>query len=223
MPTFRTPRGLALTLLGTLALLVLAIGISSARELVHGGARYDFASWLRSPALGAVALLMGLTFWALLAFLSYGFRVTGTRAAVAAGIVLIALASAFRATEWDLPVNDRYVSATWLGVQPPGLLGTHWKGIRLSCQGELADLTIDPTGRVVGRYWPAPDSWLIVLLVELRVTPPAAPYSQTGQLHGDLLFWDGGYVERIRRDGERLRFEHVPYADVTTGPLPTSE
>ena len=220
MPTIRTPRGLALTLLGTLALVVLTIGVSSAKELVIG---YDaFVSWLRSPALAVTVLVAGLAFWAALALVSYGLRITGPRSVVAAGVVLVGLASTNSTTDWDLPIRrERLVSATWLREQPPGLLGTRWKGIQLPCQVELVDLRILPSGRVVTRVWPAPSSGLIVPLIAFRVTPPTEPYVATGRLRGDLLYWDHGRVERVWREGDELRIGYVPHAAVTTGPLPT--
>lgn len=218
MATIRSPKGLALTVLATLTVVELAISTSSAHMTLRGWEAYDYAAWLRGPSLPVVTGLIGSVIWLILALLSYAFRLTTARVLVIGLLLMFGSAAMVRFVEWDLPLRDRYLPARILGSIPDGILETRWKGLDLICDVELIDFEIDGSGRVTRRSWISPESWLILPLYHLRITPPTEPYINQGWLVGDRIYWDWGYTERVWQEEGRLRFESIPASEVTNDP-----
>ncbi|GAB5534144.1 MAG: hypothetical protein Rubg2KO_03930 [Rubricoccaceae bacterium] len=223
MATIRSPKGLALTVLATLTIAVLWLGSHSALMTLRGLEEYNYAAWLRGHALPIAIGFIGLTIWVGMALLFYVVPLTTTRLLALCLLLVFGSAATVRVVDWDLPLGDRFLPAKIIGHIPNGILDTRWKGLDIVCDVELIDFEIDNSGRVTRRSWIAPESWLILPLYHLRVTPPTQPVINQGRLIGDVIYWDWGPVQRVWQEGDRLRFEWIPASKVTTDPPPARD
>ena len=226
MPTIRTPRGLALTLLGTFSLVVLATGAYSLPMTLRGWHGDEHAMWLRSPQLLALSLGAGLVLWAGLSLLSYAVRLRPWLVGAVVGLATWAgVASYHSAIAYWWP-SASFDAASRFGFAPEGVLGSRWRGMTGGACGyvNLSELSISDAGDVTERYWfsDLPTPLLLPALHALRIRPPADPTIRTGQLRNGVIYWHNGDTpQTARRDDRQLVVDWVERAAVTTGPLPT--
>lgn len=230
MTALRSPRGLALTVLATLAAVVSALLGVGALELwtsrpygLEGGAE---ASWVRGGAVALAALGLGLVVWAALALASYAVRLTGWRLVAVAALLAAGALHAYRAWSWAPSSVGRYAPASLVGPVPNDVLGTTWRGVEIGCGGAVVvELRIEVDGRVVRRQWAAPSGVFVPLLHALRTAPPSEPYVSTGRLVDGVVTWDGyrwdgDYAEALRREGDRIVLDWISTQEVTPAPSP---
>ena len=227
MPTIRSPRGLALTLLGTLALVVLATGTYSLPDTLRGWHGDEHAMWLRSPQLVALTAAGGVGLWVVLSLVSYAVRLRWWLVAAAFSLASWGGAATYlSATDYGWP-SETLEPASLLGQPPDGVLGTSWRGLTSGgCSWtDITELSIGIDGAVQERRWSGLAPVLFPVIHALGITPNADPeFVTTGKLVDDVIYWADSHrsPQRVSRSGRRLVREYVPRAEVTVGPLPTS-
>jgi len=222
MATIRSPKGLALTVLAALTVIVLWINIYSAPMTLRGLEAYDYARWLRSPLLPLVVSVIGLGIWIVLAALSYAFRLRPWMVALVFVLAArIGTASYLTATSYWW-ASTTFESATWIGPIPDGVLGTTWRGITggACLQFNITELSIAEDGTVSERNWGDDMSILFPAIHFLRAVPDADPWlTRTGHLSNGVIYWDfdgdkPSYESEkphiARRSGRQLVLEVAP-------------
>ena len=193
MTTIRSPKGLTLTVLATLTVVVLWINWYSAPMTLRGLEAYDYAGWLRSPMLPLVVSVIGLGIWIVLALLSYAVRL---RAWIIVSVFVLTLrvcmASYVAATSYWW-ASTTFESSAWIGPIPDGVLGTTWRGITGGTCGQfdITELEIFDDGTVRERNWGSDASILFPAIHALRAIPDADPWlTRTGHLSNGVIYWD---------------------------------
>ena len=184
MTTIRSPKGLTLTVLATLTVVVLVTGwlVESADSTLA-----EQATLVRVPALAGVSMVFGGIIWTVLALISYWIRIGPL---VVAAVLLLGGWVSYRsyAESWEF---NRFESPTLLSTVPAtGSTGV-WRGItggQCNWLG-LTRLTIREDDSVLEEYWSLYYTVLFPALHALRAVPDTPPSIRTGRLIGDVIYW----------------------------------